>query len=204
VRLGLLGGTFDPVHAGHLMIAEAARHKLSLDQVVFIPAGDPPHKGDVMAEAEHRYAMVLLATAGNEAFAVSRRELERPGPSYSLTTIREYRSEVGTQGELFFVAGADTVMEIQTWHRWRDVLGECRFAGVSRPGFDTAAMLASLPPELRRRVEFVSAPAFDLSSTEIRERIQRGEPVRYMVPEAVDIYIRKHHLYRTRGTPREA
>ena len=109
-RLGLLGGTFDPVHTGHLLMAEVARHALSLDQVVFVPAGVPPHKCEAVTPAEHRYAMVLLATAPNESFAVSRRELERSGPSYSLTTIREYRREIGPTGELFFIAGADTVL----------------------------------------------------------------------------------------------
>jgi nicotinate-nucleotide adenylyltransferase len=203
VRLGLLGGTFDPVHSGHLMIAEVARHALSLDQVIFIPAGDPPHKGHEVTPAEHRYAMVLLATAGNAAFVVSRREMERPGPSYSLTTIREFRSEVGTHGELFFIAGADTVTEIQTWYRWQDVLRECRFVAVARSGFDASSLLASLPKELCRRIDLVNAPAFDLSSTEIRDRVQRGEPIRYMVPEPVEVYIRKHALYPARGKPRE-
>src|SRR5260370_18739387 len=103
-RLGLFGGTFDPVHTGHLVIAEVARYTLSLDQVVFVPAGDPPHKGEVVTAAEHRYEMALLATAPNEAFVVSRRELGRSGPSYSLTTIQEYRRENGPERELFFIA----------------------------------------------------------------------------------------------------
>lgn len=194
-RLGLLGGTFDPVHIGHLLIAEAARSTLSLDQVAFIPAGDPPHKGGAVTPAEHRYAMALLATAANEAFVVSRRELERSGPSYSLTTIREYRREVGPEGELFFIAGGDAMLEIRTWYRWQEVLRECRFAALARPGFEVARLLAALPEDLRGRIDLLPAPAFDISSTDIRDRVRRGEPIRYLVPEPVAVYIRKHALY---------
>ena len=193
--MGLLGGTFDPVHTGHLLIAEVARHTLSLDQVVFIPAGDPPHKGGTVTPSEHRYAMTLLATASNEAFVVSRRELERPGPSYSLTTIQEYRGEIGEEGELFFIAGMDAVLEIRTWYRWEEVLRECRFAALGRPGFEMSAFLPELPEELRGRIDLLSAPALDVSSTDIRERVGHGEPIRYLVPEPVEVYIRKHGLY---------
>ena len=194
-RLGLLGGTFDPVHTGHLLMAEVARHALSLDQVVFVPAGVPPHKCEAVTPAEHRYAMVLLATAPNESFAVSRRELERSGPSYSLTTIREYRREIGPTGELFFIAGADTVLGIRTWYGWREVLRECQFAVLARPGFAIAALLASLPAEVRGQIRLLPAPACDVSSTAVRERVGRGEPIRYLVPEPVEVYIRKHALY---------
>src|SRR3954464_9482511 len=101
MRLGLMGGTFDPIHVGHLLVAEVAREAFRLDRVVFVPAGDPPHKGEAVTAAEHRYAMTLLATGANPGFVVTRRELERAGPSYSLTTIREYREEMGPTGELF-------------------------------------------------------------------------------------------------------
>jgi len=171
VRLGLLGGTFDPIHMGHLLVAEVARHALALDRVLFVPAGDPPHKGESVTAAEHRYAMTLLATGGNEAFQVSRRELERAGPSYSLVTIGEMQAELPAGGELFFIVGADAILEIRTWYRWEDVLRACRFLAVSRPGFD-------------------------LSSTEIRERVRLCEPIRYLVPDEVEVYIRKHGLYR--------
>ena len=194
-RLGLLGGTFDPIHTGHLVIAEVARHALSLDQVVFVPAGDPPHKGDAVTAAEHRYAMVLLATADHPAFVVTRREIERAGPSYSITTIREYRQELGGAGELYFLTGVDTMLEIRTWYQWQDVLRECRFAVMGRPGFDSEALLALLPEELRRQVDFLKAPGCDISSTDIRERVRGGEPVRYLVPSLVESYIRKHGLY---------
>jgi nicotinate-nucleotide adenylyltransferase len=196
MRLGLLGGTFDPIHVGHLLIAEVARDAVSLDQVVFVPAGDPPHKGEAVTDAEHRYAMTLLATGANPAFVVTHRELERTGPSYSLITIQEYWDEMGASGELFFVTGADTMLEIRTWYRWEEVLKSCRFVAVTRPGFDEAALEASLPAPLRERVELVQSPGFDLSSTEVRERVRRGEPIRYLVPDPVETYIRKHGLYR--------
>jgi nicotinate-nucleotide adenylyltransferase len=196
MRLGLLGGTFDPIHVGHLLIAEVARQAAALDQVVFVPAGDPPHKGAEVTDAEHRYAMALLATGANPAFAVTRRELERTGPSYSLTTIREYRDEVGAAGELFFVTGVDTVLEIRTWYRWEEVLEACRFIAVTRPGFDVDALEAVLPERLCERVELAESPGFDLSSTQVRERARRGETIRYLVPDAVETYICKHGLYR--------
>jgi nicotinate-nucleotide adenylyltransferase len=196
MRLGLMGGTFDPIHVGHLLVAEVAREAFRLDRVVFVPAGDPPHKGEAVTDAEHRYAMTLLATGPNAGFVVTRRELERAGPSYSLTTIREYREEIGASGELFFITGADTVLEIRTWYRWEEVLQSCRFIAVTRPGFDSAALGAVLPESLRERVTLVESPGFDLSSTEVRERVRHGEPIRYLVTDTVEVYIRKHELYR--------
>jgi nicotinate-nucleotide adenylyltransferase len=196
VRLGLLGGTFDPIHMGHLLVAEVARHALALDRVLFVPAGDPPHKGESVTAAEHRYAMTLLATGGNEAFQVSRRELERAGPSYSLVTIGEMQAELPAGGELFFIVGADAILEIRTWYRWEDVLRACRFLAVSRPGFGVETVREVLPLELIERVQVIPSPGFDLSSTEIRERVRLCEPIRYLVPDEVEVYIRKHGLYR--------
>jgi nicotinate-nucleotide adenylyltransferase len=195
LRVGLLGGTFDPIHVGHLMIAEVARAALALDRVVFIPAGDPPHKGESVTDAEHRYAMALLATGDHPAFLVSRRELEREGPSYSLTTIGEYREEVGPTGELFFIAGADTLVEIRTWHRWEEVLQTCRFAALARPGSDFTVLLEAVPKQYHSRIHLVTGPGLAVSSTDVRARVRAGEPIRYLVPEAVDVYIRKYQLY---------
>jgi nicotinate-nucleotide adenylyltransferase len=195
LRLGLLGGTFDPIHVGHLMIAEVALAALALDRVMFIPAGDPPHKGESVTDAEHRYSMALLATGDHPAFLVSRRELEREGPSYSLTTIGEYREEVGPSGELFFIAGADTLVDIRTWHRWEEVLQSCRFAALARPGSDFADLLSAVPEKYHRGIDLVTGPGLAISSTDVRERVQRGEPIRYLVPTTVDIYIRNYGLY---------
>jgi nicotinate-nucleotide adenylyltransferase len=186
---------------GHLVIAEAARHAHALDRVEFIPAGDPPHKGEAVTAAEHRYAMALLATASHPAFRVSRREIEREGPSFSLTTIEEYREELGPAGELYFIVGADAMLEIRTWHRWEEVVQACEFIAVSRPGFDAAALDTVLPGPLRARVHHLRATGFDLSSTQVRERAARGESIRYLVPESVEMYIHKHGLYRSSADP---
>jgi nicotinate-nucleotide adenylyltransferase len=195
MRLGLLGGTFDPIHLGHLLIAEVARWAASLDRVVFVPAGDPPHKGEAVSAAVHRYEMALLATADHPYFDVSRREIARTGPSYSLLTVQEYRDEMADGGELYFIVGADALREIRTWHRWEELLLACRFLAVARPGSDLAEALASLPPSLQRRVERVQAPGYDLSATEVRRRVWDGEPIRYLVPPSVELYIQKHSMY---------
>jgi nicotinate-nucleotide adenylyltransferase len=195
LRLGLLGGTFDPIHVGHLLIAEVARHALALDRVVFIPAGDPPHKGEAVTDAEHRYSMALLATGDNQAFLVSRRELAREGPSYSLTTIGEYREEVGPEGEVFFIAGLDTLVEIQTWYQWEEVLQSCQFIALARPGSDFGGLAGAVPDRYRERIHPVTGPGLAISSTDVRDRVRRREPIRYLVPPAVEVYIRKYELY---------
>jgi nicotinate-nucleotide adenylyltransferase len=195
MRIGLMGGTFDPVHYGHLVIAEVARDEFSLDQVVWIPAGDPPHKKDyAVTPQEHRYAMVVLATAANARFVVSRLELERQGPSYTIDTIRSLQqARPGT--ELFFITGADAILEILTWHRHADLIRTCRFIAVTRPGYDLSRMGAILPPDYLRQISTLTAPGVDISSTSIRERLRTGAPVRYLVPDVVEAYLRKHRLY---------
>jgi nicotinate-nucleotide adenylyltransferase len=195
MRIGLMGGTFDPVHLGHLLIAEVARAEFTLDRVIWIPAGDPPHKhGVTITPQEYRYAMVILATASNPYFEVSRLELERKGPSYTLDTIlhfaREYEGD-----ELFFITGADAILEILTWYRHQDVIAACRFIAVTRPGYDLARLSAVLPPDYLARIGALTAPGVDISSTMIRNRSRDGDPIRYMVPDSVDSYIAKHALY---------
>jgi nicotinate-nucleotide adenylyltransferase len=194
MRIGLMGGTLDPTHYAHLLIAEAARVRFSLDRVIWVPAGDPPHKDQDVAPQEHRYAMALLATASNPCFEVSRLELEREGPSYSLYTIRHFR-EALPGAHLSFIAGADAILEIRTWHRHAEVIRECRFIAVTRPGFDLARLAGALPPGYVEQIDTLEAPAIDISGTQIRARIRAGEPVRYLLPETVEAYIRKHRLY---------
>lgn len=190
-----MGGTFDPVHLGHLLIAESARDQFSLDRVIWIPASDPPHKGESVTSEEHRYAMVLLATAGNPAFEVSRLELEREGPSYSLDTILHFRQAVA--GDLFFITGADAILEILTWHRHAEVIGACRFIAATRPGYDLTRLKAALPSAYLERISVITTPGVDISSTDLRARVRAGKPIRYLVPDAVDVYVRKHGLYLT-------
>ena len=194
MRLGLMGGTFDPVHNTHLLIAELARAQFDLERVIWVPAGDPPHKkGYPVTPGEHRYAMVLLATASNPRFEASRLELERPGPSYSLDTILHFRA-CGAD-EVYFITGADAILEILTWHRHEEVVSACRFIAAARPGHDLSG-ISGLPPAYRERIYPLRAPCVDISSTGLRHRLAAGEPVRYMLPEEVEAYIRKHALYR--------
>ena len=191
-----MGGTLNPVHVGHLVIAEAALQLKGLDRVIWVPAGDPPHKDDRdLAAQEHRYAMTLLATATNPRFEVSRLELDRQGPSYSLLTIQHFRKEVGPD-DLFFITGADTVLELKTWHRHEEVIRSCRFLAASRPGHDLSRLSDVLPPEYVERIEELPAPALEISSTDIRRRLREDQGVRYLVPEPVEAFIRKHRLYR--------
>lgn len=195
MRIGLMGGTFDPVHYGHLVIAEVAQAEFELDRVIWIPAGDPPHKKRYeVTPQEHRYAMVVLATASNERFEVSRWELERSGPSYSIDTILHFKAE-NPGAELFFITGADAILEILTWHRHEEVIRSCRFIAVTRPGYDLDRLGTVLPAEYRQQVSLLTAPGVDISSTAIRGRVPAGDPIRYLVPETVETYIRKHRLY---------
>jgi nicotinate-nucleotide adenylyltransferase len=190
-----MGGTLNPVHLGHLVIAEAAREKFRLDRVVWMPAGDPPHKTDRdLAPQEDRYAMALLATASNPDFEVSRLEMEREGPSYSLLTIQHFREQVG-RDDLFFITGADTVLELLTWHQHAEVIRSCRFIAATRPGHDLGRLSRVLPPEYVERIDPMPVAGVDISSTELRRRIRAGESVRYLIPETVEAYIRNRGLY---------
>ena len=195
MRIGLMGGTFDPVHYGHLVIAEAARSEFSLDRVIWVPAGDPPHKKEApVTPQEHRYAMAVLATATHPCFAVTRLELGRKRPSYSIDTIFHFRAqEPGS--DLFFITGADAILELLTWHRHREVVEACRFIAVTRPGYDLSRLSAVLPPEYLPHISPLTAPGVDISSTEIRRRVREGRPIRYLGPEPVEAYISKHNLY---------
>ena len=199
-RIGLMGGTFDPIHYGHLVIAEVARAEFGLERVVWVPAGDPPHKKDYsVSPQEHRYAMVVLATASNPHFEVSRMELEREGLSYSLDTIRSFGRQY-PEHEVFFITGADAILEILTWYRHHEVVQSCRFLAVTRPGYDLTRLNTLLPPEYLPRISVITAPGVHLSSTEVRDRTREGAPIRYLVPEPVEAYLSKHGLYRDEGS----
>lgn len=196
MRLGLIGGTFDPPHYGHLLIAEEARVVFGLDRVEFVTSADPPHKqGQVISPAEHRYAMTLLSVASNPFFRVSRRELERAGPSYSLDTIREYQQELPGV-EIFFILGADAVLEIPTWYRADELISLCTFIAATRPGHDLTRLERVLPPGYLSQIRTVRVPGVDVSSTEIRERVRQGRSIKYLVAEPVEAYIATYGLYR--------
>jgi len=199
LNLGLMGGTFDPIHSGHLVVAEEVRIGFGLDKVVFIPSARPPHKpGTVVTCPEHRYVMALLATASNPCFAVSRVEIERPGPSYSIDTVRRFR-EKDPGGKVFFVTGADAIAEILTWKDPAGLIQMCDFIAVTRPGYDLSSLQSlkeRLGAGLSSRIHVFKATAMDISSTEIRRRVSKGLPVRYLLPDQVLDYIEKVGLYR--------
>jgi nicotinate-nucleotide adenylyltransferase len=188
-----MGGTFDPVHNGHLIAAEEARDTFALDRVVFVPTGAPWQKEhrDV-SPPEDRYLMTVIATASNPAFDVSRMEIERGGPTYTIDTLRGLHAQTGA--DLFFITGADAILQILTWKDPEDVLSLATYIAATRPGHDLA-QLESLGDLVRERVKILSIPALAISSTEIRERVALGRPIRYLVPQAVAHYITKRGLY---------
>lgn len=197
-RIGIMGGTFDPIHLGHLVTAEAVRIKYGLERVVFIPAGMPPHKqGAKITPALQRYIMVVLATSSNPYFTVSPIEVNRPGPSYTIDTIRELRTMCGAQTELFFITGADAIQELAAWKDIKELLTMCHFIGATRPGCLSTidAVIAKLGTLGRRRIHRLATPELDISSTDIRERVRQGRSIKYIVPESVEAYIKKEGLY---------
>jgi len=199
-RLAVIGGTFDPVHYGHLMIAEDVRLRLGLQRVLFMPAGEPPHKTSrVITPARDRYLMAVLATAGNPHFQVSRREIDRPGISFTIDTVRELNEELGDDAPVYFVTGADSILEMDTWREPDAVLTEAQVVAVPRPGFDLALLEQTLGAERAARVTVIQSPAVDISSTLIRARIAAGESARYLCPRPVLDYIHKTGLYRPNG-----
>ncbi|MGQ9461901.1 MAG: nicotinate-nucleotide adenylyltransferase [Candidatus Fervidibacter sp.] len=196
-RIGIMGGTFDPIHYGHLIAAEEARYKFSLSIVIFVPCGIPPHKKDYEVTApEHRYAMTLLATASNPYFSVSRVEIDRPGPSYAVDTIKIFRKQFGEDAELFFITGLDAVLEVLTWKNPDELVRLCHFIAVTRPGYDAQKLQERLPTHYLDRISLLAIPGVDISSTMIRERVRKGEPIRYLTPDVVCDYIAKHRLYK--------
>lgn len=199
MRVGIMGGTFDPIHYGHLVTAEAARVELELDEVVFVPTGDPPHKTYAVTEAKHRYLMTVLATLTNPYFSVSRVDMDREGKTYTIDTIRDLRAIYGPEVELFFITGADAILEILTWKSPEDLLRTCVFVAASRPGHSLdriQEVLGGLYTNNKDRIRLLQVPALAISSTDVRERVADGRPIRYLLPETVAYYIAKTGLYR--------
>jgi nicotinate-nucleotide adenylyltransferase len=190
-----MGGTFDPIHLGHLVTAEQARVDLELDEVVFVPAGRPWQKGEI-TPPEHRYVMTVLATAANPAFSVSRAELDRPGATYTVETLRRLRALL-PDDRLLFITGADAILNILTWRDAEECLRLADFVAATRPGYDLAALEAE---GLTDRVTVLDVPALAISSSDIRERFAKGRAVRYLIPTEVEQYARKHALYGTAGS----
>lgn len=203
-----MGGTFDPIHHGHLVTAEEARAQFGLDRVIFLPNRHPPHKDPTdVTDPEDRYLMTFLATVSNPSFSVSRMEIDRPGASYTVETIRDLVAR-HPQTVLFYITGADAILQILRgeWEQSSELLRLCQFIAATRPGFTLDLETLRHSNVVGRPLENVhvmAIPAMAISSTDIRERVSTGRPVKYLVPEAVEAYILKHDLYQ-RVPTREA
>jgi nicotinate-nucleotide adenylyltransferase len=192
-RVGIMGGTFDPIHHGHLVAASEVQARFDLDEVVFVPTGQPYEKGRV-SPAEDRYLMTVVATASNPRFHVSRADVDRDGPTYTVDTLRDMRAVYGQSAELYFITGADALARIMSWKDAMTMLGLAHFIGVTRPGFELSN--EHLPAD---SVTLVEVPAMAISSSDCRNRVAAGLPVWYLVPDGVVQYINKRGLYRDSG-----
>ena len=212
--IGVLGGTFDPIHYGHLRLAEELGETLRLDRVRLVPSGTPPHRASPQVAAEHRLAMAQLAAAGNSRFAVDAREVHRAGPGYTFDTLAELRAEAGSTLPLVLLVGADAFLEFATWHRWHEIFGLAHIAVAHRPGYPLERWAERMPQPLAREyaarlmqqplaphlspaggVVVVPFTALDISATAVRDMLRAGESPRYLVPDEIIKYIQIHRLY---------
>jgi nicotinate-nucleotide adenylyltransferase len=191
-RLGVMGGTFDPIHHGHLVAASEVADFLDLDEVIFVPTGQPWQKGDrKVSPAEDRYLMTVIATASNPRFSVSRVDIDRPGETYTIDTLRDLRAERGSEAEFYFITGADALAMMISWRDAEELFKLAHFVGCTRPGHQLT--LTDLPAD---RLTLLEIPALAISSTECRERVRGGHPIWYLVPDGIVQYISKRGLYR--------
>jgi nicotinate-nucleotide adenylyltransferase len=191
-RIGIMGGTFDPIHHGHLVAASEAAHVFALDEVIFVPTGMPYQKtGRTVSAGEDRYLMTVIATASNPRFSVSRVDIDRPGETFTIDTLRDLRAERGPDAELFFITGADALTQIISWRDADELFKLAHFVGCTRPGHQLS--LAGLPDDA---VSLIEIPALAISSTECRARVSADDPIWYLVPEGIVQYISKRKLYR--------
>ncbi|MDQ3157770.1 MAG: nicotinate-nucleotide adenylyltransferase [Actinomycetota bacterium] len=192
-RVGVMGGTFDPIHHGHLVAASEVQSWFDLDEVIFVPTGQPWQKSDrTVSAAEDRYLMTVIATAANPRFAVSRVDIDREGPTYTIDTLRDLKASL-PDADLYFITGADAMAALLTWRDHEELFDLATFVGCTRPGHEMdESTLEGLPKE---KITIVEIPALAISSTDCRMRVERGEPVWYLVPDGVVQYIGKHKLY---------
>ncbi len=200
MRIGIMGGTFDPVHFGHLVTAESARSEFLLDKVIFVPSGQPPHKkGQSVTDAKHRYLMTILAVTANPSFEVSSTEIDRKGYSYTIDTVLNFKKEYGEAAEFYFITGADAVLEVLTWKDINQLIKLCSFVAATRPGFDLASLdkkVDQISPMAKKRFLRFDVPALSISSTDIRNRVAKEKSIKYLLPEEVEQYIYKNNLYK--------
>ncbi len=200
-HIGVMGGTFDPIHYGHLVIAEEVRATLHLSEVVFIPASHPPHKaGHTITDTHHRVAMLELALASNSYFHISLMEIERSGPSYTVDTLRTLREQLGADINLSFIIGWDSLEELHTWYKATELLTlVTHLVAVRRPGYEDDdqynQVLEQRMPGILQRLLVVQAPQLEISATDLRKRVAENRPIKYQTPEAVETYIKENRLY---------
>ncbi len=210
-RVGVFGGTFDPVHYGHLVVAEEVYATLHLAEMVFVPAGQPPHKTkEMITAAEHRLAMLELSIVSNPHFTISRVDLDRPGPSYTVDTLRLLRKQWGEETAIYFVIGGDSLEELLGWHDPPGILEQLTYlVAVRRPGYNESEeyydRLEARLPGIKQRLLVVEAPQFEISATDLRLRVAEGRPIKYQTPDSVESYIVQYGLYRQKldGSERE-
>ena len=198
MKIGIMGGTFDPIHLGHLAMAEAVRENFLLDEILFIPAARPPHKSSKhVTESRHRLAMTILATRSNKFFRVSDMEIKRTGLSYTLDTMNELHKNFGESTELFFIIGADSLADLSKWHAARELVAKCHFIATTRPGVDInfSAVENFFGSSAIEHIHRTTTPGLEISSTDIREKVRLGRSIKYLVPEIVEDYILRKGLY---------
>ncbi len=202
MNIGVLGGTFDPIHNGHLLLAEEVRAKLNLAETLFVPAGQPWLKADNhISSAERRVEMVRLAIADKPYFKMETLEVDRPGPSYTVDTIAELKARRGSGDQLFFILGADNLAELPLWWEPSRLISMCHLVVVPRPDYPLPSLkaLAAIIPGLSQKVMLMDKPEIDISASAIRGRVARGLSIHHLVPEPVELYIQQHELYRAAG-----
>lgn len=202
-KIGIMGGTFNPIHNGHLVTAQEALSQFKLDKVIFIPTGNPSHKiENEVASAEDRYIMTVIATSSNSNFFVSRMEIDRKGKSYTIDTVRQLRKIYGKNSLLYFITGADAILEILTWKNTGEIVSLCKFIAATRPGYnlsrieDLRKRLFGKVGAADKKIYVMEIPALSISSTDIRNRVRHKRPIDYLLPEGVSNYILKHGLYK--------
>jgi nicotinate-nucleotide adenylyltransferase len=205
MKIGIMGGTFNPIHYGHLVTAEEALSQFKLDRVIFIPTGQPPHKTTCkLASPEDRYMMTVMATASNSHFFVSRIETERKGKSYTIDTLKELKFTYGESAAFYFITGADAILEILTWKNPEEIISMCKFIAATRPGYNLSRIeelkkklfgINANPKATKDSISIMEIPALAISSTDIRERIKTSRPIKYLLPESVCNYLLKNDLY---------
>lgn len=198
MKIGIMGGTFDPIHLGHLATAEAVRENFALDEILFIPAARPPHKvSSNVTDERHRLTMTTLATHSNKFFRVSDMELKRTGLSYTFDTMNELHKTFGRSTELFFIIGADSLADLSKWHEARELVSKCHFIATTRPGIDVdfSAVEKFFGAAAHEHIHRTTTPGIEISSTDIRERVKARRSIKYLVPEVVEEYILREELY---------